>query len=284
LGRIKFILMPEDRPKNAPPAPTAEKKARERSPNYPAIGLRKAMDLIKTFWEHDKRQSVMVARATANMGISPKSSSGPLTISALIKYGLLETEGTGDIRKVKLSEPAINLLNPSFPDREELLKQVALAPAIHAKLWEKFGSDGASDGAIHDFLVFELHFTEQAGKALIEEYFDTIGFAKLIAGDSVKATEEDESKSERVEKSPTGVQKQPPAHPVTPSGKQTPTGPQMTAALRYLPIPLDIGDAPIPVGMSEDDFQLLLDTLNLWKKKIVRTVVKPEIETENFDE
>ena len=32
----------------------------------------------------------------------------------------------------------------------------------------------------------------------------------------------------------------------------------------------DIGDAPIPVGMSEDDFNLLLETLQLWKKKIVR--------------
>ena len=31
-----------------------------------------------------------------------------------------------------------------------------------------------------------------------------------------------------------------------------------------LSIPLDIGEAPIPVGMSEDDFQLLKDTLDLW--------------------
>ncbi len=45
----------------------------------------------------------------------------------------------------------------------------------------------------------------------------------------------------------------------------------MTSNLRYLPIPLDIGDAPIPVGMSDSDFDLLLDTLKLWKKKIVRS-------------
>jgi hypothetical protein len=42
----------------------------------------------------------------------------------------------------------------------------------------------------------------------------------------------------------------------------------MTENIRYLPIPLDIGDAPIPVGMSEDDFQLRKDTLDLRKKKI----------------
>ncbi len=44
----------------------------------------------------------------------------------------------------------------------------------------------------------------------------------------------------------------------------------MTQNIRYLPIPLDIGDAPIPVGMSNGDFELLLETLKLWKKKIVR--------------
>ena len=50
----------------------------------------------------------------------------------------------------------------------------------------------------------------------------------------------------------------------------------MTENIRYLPIPLDIGEAPIPVGMSEDDLQLLKDTLDLWKKKIVRPWGEPD--------
>jgi hypothetical protein len=52
--------------------------------------------------------------------------------------------------------------------------------------------------------------------------------------------------------------------------------PRMTENIRYLPIPLDIGEAPIPVGMTEDDFQLLKDTLGLWKKKIVRPRSEPD--------
>ena len=36
-----------------------------------------------------------------------------------------------------------------------------------------------------------------------------------------------------------------------------------------LPIPLDIGDAHIPRGMNDADFNLLIETLQLWKKKIV---------------
>jgi hypothetical protein len=52
--------------------------------------------------------------------------------------------------------------------------------------------------------------------------------------------------------------------------------PPMTENIRYLAIPLDIGEAPIPVGMSEDDFQLLKDTLDLRKKKIVRSRREPD--------
>jgi hypothetical protein len=63
----------------------------------------------------------------------------------------------------------------------------------------------------------------------------------------------------------------------------------MTEDIRYLPIPLDIGNASIPVGMSEEDFQLLLETLKLWKKKIVRDDFttyhgKPPTEEELGDE
>lgn len=40
----------------------------------------------------------------------------------------------------------------------------------------------------------------------------------------------------------------------------------------YVSLPLNAGDATIPVGLTEEDFQLLLDTLLLWKKKLVLLV------------
>jgi hypothetical protein len=248
------------------PAET-DKKARERSPNYPSIGLRRAIELAKIFWEHDRRQLVLVARAITNLGFGAKSSTGPLAISAMVKYGLFDTEGKGDTRRVRLTDLAISLLNPSSQNADQLLKQAALMPGIHTKLWEKFGADGASEGTIRDYLTFDLHFTEQAANALIEEYLDTIRFARLVEGDMLITTEQDEEPPElkQAENRNAGT-KLPPA----------PAKPPMTGAIRYLPIPLDIGDAPIPIGMSEDDFQLLLDTLKLWKKKIVTdSAVKP---------
>jgi hypothetical protein len=248
-----------------------DKKTRERSPNYPAFGLRRALELAQKLWESDKRQSVLATRAAVNMGFTAKSSAGLLALAAMKKYGLLDDEGSGDSRKMKLSDAAITLLNPSSQNREQLLKQAALRPSIHAELWNKYGTDGASAGAIHDYLVFDRKFTEQASKILIEQYTDTISFANLVATDKVNVTEDDFAEHEKPVEQPLLQQQKPPNNP--PNAGITPPKPPMTPNLRYLPIPLDIGDAPIPIGMSEDDYHLLLDTLKLWKKKIVRAVI-----------
>jgi hypothetical protein len=248
-----------------PIPPSKETKTKDRSPNYPAIGLRRALELAQKLWDSDKRQPVLSPRAALNMGFTAKSSAGQLALAAMRKYGLLEADGSGDQRKVKLTELAITLLNPSASNREQLLKDAALKPAIHAELWSKYGVEGASPGAIHDYLVFERKFTEQATTILIDQYKDTIAFANLGSADKV----EDASKFTTPNPAAGAAKPNaytPPATAVTTVGGTPP----VTANIRYLPIPLDIGDAPIPVGMSDGDFDLLLETLKLWKKKIVR--------------
>jgi hypothetical protein len=257
-----------------PTPPSAETKTKDRSPNYPAIGLRRALELAQKLWDSDKRQPVLGPRAALNMGFTAKSSAGQLALAAMKKYGLLDAEGSGDQRKVKLTEFAITLLNPSASNREQLLKDAALKPAIHLELWGKYGAEGASPGTIHDYLVFERKFTEQAATTLIDQYKDTIGFAKLADSDKVQDTQPGQDPPPNVTQNPAADPTKVP--PYTPpkgaygSAAERQTLPPMTANIRYLPIPLDIGDAPIPVGMSDSDFDLLLETLKLWKKKIVR--------------
>ena len=95
-------------------------------------------------------------------------------------------------------------------------------------------------------MVFDLHFTDRAVSALITQYMDTISFAKLVEGDKVSVTEQDEDPLGDKESKNKDIGTKPPP----------PVRPPMTGTIRYLPIPLDIGDATIPVGMSEDDYQL----------------------------
>jgi hypothetical protein len=46
--------------------------------------------------------------------------------------------------------------------------------------------------------------------------------------------------------------------------------PPMTQGLRYLSIPLEIGEAPVPLGMSKDDWEMFINTLKLWKSRILK--------------
>lgn len=47
--------------------------------------------------------------------------------------------------------------------------------------------------------------------------------------------------------------------------------------VRYLSIPLRAGDARVPLNMSEEDYALLLDTLNLWKSHIIKEPTLGEV-------
>ena len=275
--------MPES--KTTPPAaPPSKNRTKDRSPNYPAIGLRRALELAQKLWDSDKRQPVLSHRAAMNMGFTAKSSAGLLALAAMRKYGLLDAEGSGDQRKVKLSETAITLLNPSASNRDQLLKEAALKPAIHAELWGKYGSEGGSLGAIHDYLVFERKFTEQAATILIDQYKDTIAFAKLGTADKIQDVQAGQTPPSYVAPNPAAELIKRPAYTPPkgafdfPAGKQT--LPPMTANPRYLSIPLEIGDAPVPLGMSKNDWEIFINTLKIWKGRIVAS----DEETKEADE
>ncbi len=254
------------------------------------------MELALKFWDTEKRGSVLVPRAMFNLGFSAKSGHGVAALSAMIKFGLLEDEGSGPSRKVKLTDTAIALLNPSTPNKEEITKTCALAPTIHADLWKKFGADGGSAGAIHDYLTFERGFFEEAAKALVGQFKDTIAFAKLTETDKVNetATSEETGRPGGNENPlpfspPTvspgavpatqdqkGATPPPAAPPISPSAPtsapprtQMPLG-TMNPDVKYFAIPTDIGDAHIPMGMSEEDFTLFGAALKLFKSKIVK--------------
>jgi hypothetical protein len=43
----------------------------------------------------------------------------------------------------------------------------------------------------------------------------------------------------------------------------------MSEGVQYFTAPLQAGDAYIPLGMSKEDWKLLVETLKVWKSRIV---------------
>jgi hypothetical protein len=180
--------------------PDDRRKQRLRSPAYPYINLETAIARAQAFYDIEIRSAVPITLAAKDWGYEAKSSAAMQTAAALMSFGLMSDEGTGDKRKVRLTQNALKILLDKRPDsieRAALIKQAALAPKIHQQIWEKLGG-GVSDGALRHSLIFEWNppFNENSVDGFIREFRDTIAFAKLAESDKV-ATEDGSNEESR---------------------------------------------------------------------------------------
>lgn len=148
-----------------------------RSPSFPFISLREALDRVRAFYEAEQRNSARPETAAAHWGYSPKSSGGKQTIAALRAFGLLE----GDTL-IKLSGRALRIVLDEREDseeRERLIKQAALMPPLHSKLWERYGAELPSDKTLRLSLILDEGFNENSVDDFLTEYKETLEFARL---------------------------------------------------------------------------------------------------------
>jgi hypothetical protein len=160
------------------PMSEAEAKKKVRSPSFPFIGLREALDRARAFYEAEQRNAARPETAAAHWGYSPKSSGGKQTIAALRAFGLLEGDSL-----VKLSGRALRIVldeRGGSEERERLLQQAALMPPIHARLWERYGADLPSAQTLRLWLIVDEGFNENSVDDFLTEYRETLEYARLL--------------------------------------------------------------------------------------------------------
>ena len=161
------------------------KRNRTRSPSYPYLDLPTALEKAAVLWRAEGRHAVAVNLAMQHWGYKEESSTGFSCIAALKKFGLVDHEGMGESRQVRLSNLALTILldnDPGSAARRDALRNAALGPRIHAELWERYGAELPSDQSLRRFLVLERSFNEAAVDELLEEYRATMAFAGLNVG------------------------------------------------------------------------------------------------------
>jgi hypothetical protein len=156
----------------------AEPKKKVRSPSFPFIGLREALDRARAFYEAEQRNAARAEVAAAHWGYSAKSSGGKQTIAALRAFGLLEGDSL-----VKLSGRGLRLVldeREGSEERERLLQQAALMPPVHARLWERYGAELPSAQTLRLWLILDEGFNENSVADFLSEYRETLEHAKLL--------------------------------------------------------------------------------------------------------
>lgn len=168
---------------NQPP-PEASKIRKERSPSFPFIGLSKALERVRAVYAHAKRHEARLADLAAAWGMGVKSSGTIQTVAALVAYGLLEDQGSGETRKFKVTELALKALEDQRPGaREAAQAEAALKPKLIAEYVEKWRGGRPADGICISELRFERSFTEDGAKAFLKVFDDTAGFTKGVESD-----------------------------------------------------------------------------------------------------
>lgn len=168
--------------------------ARLRSPNYPGINLEAAIQRAQKFWENERRNAANVTVAMRHWGFNKPTSQSMVTLAAVKSFGLFQDSGRGENRKLKLSELALKIIldqRQVSPEREAAIKEAALKPPMHGKLWSRWGAQLPSDENLHHVLIFEYKFNENTVDGFIDEFKDTIMHAKLQDSDSVLPRESD---------------------------------------------------------------------------------------------
>jgi hypothetical protein len=168
-----------------------------RSPSYPGIGLAAAIGRAEELYERENRLPASVPTVLKHWGYSPKSGPGFSTLAAVKQFGLIEDEGRGDVRRVRLSSLGLRIVQdkrPGSPERQDAIRQAALHPTVYADLWREFGAAASDDNLEYSLLT--KHFSDSAAKDIVRGYRAAIALANLHEGDTVTLNGDSDSEDQ----------------------------------------------------------------------------------------
>jgi hypothetical protein len=235
---------------------------KERSPSFPFIGLSRAIERAGQVYGHARRHEARVTDVAEAWGLGAKSSSTLQTIAALLAFGLLEDQGSGESRKLKITDLAFKALEDQRPGaRAYALAQAALKPKLIQEYYEKWRMERPADGICISELRIDRGFTEEGAKAFLRVFDDTIGFTTEAVRDmqaDIRAANDTE----------TGDSKLPPPPPPPPNNDKRSVKPME-------------GERELTTGMLAKDasFRLIVSG-NIGVKEIERLIKKLELDKE----
>jgi hypothetical protein len=176
---------------------TADTRApaqRDRSPSFPFIPLKAAIERLVAFEEHHKRAPVTPDRIGTAWGMKPNSSQAQQTLAALKAYGLLESWRSEGGRVVVVSDDGRTYLRAQQDSiKSDVLRRAALRPKQIEAHWRDWGADRPANAACLDSLVLNAGFSEDGAETFLRVYDATIAYAGLADSDKSGAAENEDA-------------------------------------------------------------------------------------------
>lgn len=144
--------------------------SRMRSPSYPSVPLRQAIDLVSKIHRTCRTNVITRENAVREMGYSGLTGRSMKVLAALLQFGLLEKTGKGD---VKVTQRAVDILHGIDPaDRNEAMLEAAFMPQLFQDIHDRFPEGIPSEGVIRSFLI-QSDFLDAAIGPAINAFMET---------------------------------------------------------------------------------------------------------------
>src|SRR5208337_1691511 len=112
--------------------------SRTRSPQYPAIGLKEAIEKVSAVYMRDYQAPTQRGVIASHMGYNSLNGKSLGVLSAIGKYGLLEGRGS----EYRVSDLAVRILahQPGNPERAAAVQEAASLPDLFQELDKRFAN------------------------------------------------------------------------------------------------------------------------------------------------
>lgn len=164
--------------------------------SFPFINLSTALNRAQQFYGAERKGAAPLTVATSHWDYSPTSSGALQTVAALKNYGLMSDEGSGAARMVRLTDLALRIVlddRPDSKDREEFIRQAALAPAVIQDIYTKFDGQLPSEPTLRHYLVLDRGFGPDTAAKAVKIVFENESLARLSRSSSLSQGAETEA-------------------------------------------------------------------------------------------
>lgn len=216
--------------------PAADRPKKDRSPSFPFVSLRKAVERAEQFATAHKRDAARLPTVAPTWGYGAKSSGLLQTAAALKQYGLVEDVGAGEDRKIRLTDLARSIISDTRPGvKQSALQTAARNPKLFAEYIDRWVPDSPADGHCVSELEHDRGFTPDAAKSFLRAFKLTVAYAGLMARDSLSSGSDQSAEPGESEMNaePNGGAATPAHAPSIPAAPQAETAPDHDTALPF---------------------------------------------------
>jgi hypothetical protein len=164
-----------------------------RSPTYPRISLREAIEQVTRVYEEEGTHSASDGDIVKDLGYKSLNGTSSGVLSALKKYGLLQRDEGGF--NVTSDAVAIIELPPGSSEHSAAVRKSAFRPVLFAEMYEKYGPALPNDRTLRHFLITK-NFNPKTTNEVIRVYRDTLEFVSEDLAAYPKVEEKNQPKVE----------------------------------------------------------------------------------------